>query len=130
LEFLANCLQHPEVLIIRYYENTNQKFLSLIKISAREGLNLTVYIAGSRISRHLVVESLNVAVSTQQRVRGFITCTVRDEIKEYGVIRVCSTQGRDEEFIQSFRLKNLKGRDHCGDLGIVGRITIIWTLGR
>jgi hypothetical protein len=37
--------------------------------------------------------------------------------------------GRREVFIV-FWLGGLKGRDHWGDLGVGGRITLRWTLGR
>jgi hypothetical protein len=37
--------------------------------------------------------------------------------------------GRDEVFT-GFWLGGLKVRDHWEDLGIVGRITLRWTLGR
>jgi hypothetical protein len=43
--------------------------------------------------------------------------------------RTCGTCERGEVFIV-FWLEGPKGRDHWEDLGVSGRITLRWTLGR
>jgi hypothetical protein len=41
----------------------------------------------------------------------------------------CSTHERDKMHI-TFRLENLKGRDHSENLGVGRRITLEWILGK
>jgi hypothetical protein len=40
----------------------------------------------------------------------------------------CGTHG--EELFTGFWLGGRNGRDHCEDLGVDGRVTLSWTLGR
>jgi len=42
----------------------------------------------------------------------------------------CSLHGRDQKCIRNFWSENLKGRDHSEDLGVDGRITLEWALGK
>jgi hypothetical protein len=43
------------------------------------------------------------------------------EIKENAVATTCSSHDGDEKCIKKFKLENMKGRDHFGDLTIDGR---------
>jgi len=44
--------------------------------------------------------------------------------------RACSTHGRKREMHAIFWLENLKGRDQLEDLGIHGKVTLEWILGK
>jgi hypothetical protein len=44
--------------------------------------------------------------------------------------RTCGSHGGGERCLQGFGKEALKVRDHWEDLGIGGRITLNWTLGR
>jgi hypothetical protein len=44
--------------------------------------------------------------------------------------RTCGTHGERGGVFRGFWLGGPKGRDHWEDLGVVGRITLRWTLGR
>jgi hypothetical protein len=45
--------------------------------------------------------------------------------------RTCGKQGEGRGMVfPGFWFGGPKGRDHCEDLGIGGRITLSWTLGR
>jgi hypothetical protein len=43
-------------------------------------------------------------------------------IEEHKMGGACRTCEKDEEFLQTFSLRYLKGRDHLGDIGVGGRI--------
>jgi hypothetical protein len=65
-------------------------------------------------------------------IRSFITCLLhhlRYQVKEDEMGGVCSTDGRDEKYIQIL-VGKLKGRDHLEHLGADGRIILQWMLGK
>jgi hypothetical protein len=53
---------------------------------------------------------------------------LRNLYSSSNTIRV--TKSRRGELFTGFWLGGPKGRDHCEDLGVGGRITLRWTLGR
>jgi hypothetical protein len=44
--------------------------------------------------------------------------------------RTCSTHGGNEKWVHNAKLESLKGRDHPEDLGVDGRITLKYNLGK
>lgn len=61
--------------------------------------------------------SVTVDQSTWCNVLGDRNLVYNDKMKEGEMCRTCSTNGSDKEYIKM-------GRDHLGDLGVVGRIML------
>jgi hypothetical protein len=63
-------------------------------------------------------------------MRIFIICTIIRVIKSRGTIWAGHVEAYMGEVRNAYKIlvRSLKGRDHSGDLGVDGRIILIWIL--